>query len=75
VRSVDASIEFTRDVLDAFDKISQSPLRWPECLHGTRRFILRRFPFAIVYLNEKDTLDIVALAHASRKPGYWQHRL
>lgn len=34
-RSMHASIEFTRDVLDGLDKICQSPLRWPEYLHGT----------------------------------------
>jgi len=41
-----------------------------------RHFVLRRFPHAIVYapLKDVDTLLILAVAHGSRKPGYWRAR-
>ena len=39
-----------------------------------RRFPLRRFPYSIVYQETKDGLRIVALAHQSRRPGYWRTR-
>jgi toxin ParE1/3/4 len=44
-------------------------------LYGTRRFVLHRFPFSVVYLDEADELNIVAVAHNKRKPGYWKARL
>lgn len=36
-----------------------------------RRLLVRRFPFSIVYRVRNDELQIIALAHTSRKPGYW----
>jgi hypothetical protein len=34
-----------------------------------------RFPFIIHYVDLPDSVWIVAFAHTSRKPGYWQKRL
>lgn len=39
-----------------------------------RNFVLRRFPHSIIYTVIGDTLFIVAIAHGSRKPGYWRSR-
>lgn len=74
-RSVDASAEFIAAISDAFESISQAPGRWPKYLHGTRRFVLHRFPFSIIYLDDPDVLSIIAVAHSKRKPGYWKARL
>ena len=40
-----------------------------------RRVPLRRFPFFIIYREREDDVQIVALAHTSRRPNYWRHRL
>ena len=48
--------------------------RWPIYLHGTRHFLLHRFPFAVVYREFGETLQIVAVAHGRQKPGYWKSR-
>jgi toxin ParE1/3/4 len=40
-----------------------------------RRFPLDRFPFFLIYRLRDDHLEIVALAHTSRKPNYWRSRL
>lgn len=42
---------------------------------GTRRVLLRRFPFQIIYEVHSDHLLIVAVAHQKRMPGYWRDRL
>ena len=42
---------------------------------GTRRFVLPRFPFSIVYLDEPELVLVVAIAHHGREPGYWSDRL
>jgi toxin ParE1/3/4 len=39
-----------------------------------RNFVLRRFPHSVIYTVIGDTLFIVAVAHGSRKPGYWRSR-
>jgi hypothetical protein len=41
----------------------------------TRSWKVRRFPFRLVYLEEPARIWIVAVAHLSRKPGYWLERL
>ena len=73
-RSVDASAAFISSVLDAFDTICKVPHRWPKYLHGTRRFVLHRFPFSLIYLDDPDAVLIIAIAHNKRRPGYWQSR-
>jgi hypothetical protein len=35
----------------------------------------RRFPFRVVYELQPDRIWIVAVAHLSRRPGYWTRRL
>ncbi|MDP2759333.1 MAG: type II toxin-antitoxin system RelE/ParE family toxin [Sideroxyarcus sp.] len=41
---------------------------------GTRRFVMRRFPFNIVYYIWPDQLFVIAIAHQKRRPGYWHRR-
>ena len=43
--------------------------------HGTRRrYILRRFPYGIIYQVTTDELRVIAVAHHRRRPGYWAGR-
>lgn len=65
---------FRDAVRDAIASIVEDPLRWPLFEGGTRRCVMRRFPYAIVYLLEHDTAFIVAVMHCSREPGYWHER-
>ena len=74
-RSVDASAAFIASVLDVFDAISRVPNRWPKYLYGTRRFVLNRFPFSVVYLDDPNAVLIIAVAHNKRRPGYRKQRL
>ena len=39
-----------------------------------RRVPLRRFPYFVVYRERADYIEVVALAHTSRRPGYWKSR-
>ena len=42
---------------------------------GTRRrYILRRFPYSIIYQVTEDELRILAVAHHRRHPAYWTQR-
>lgn len=42
---------------------------------GAKRLLLRRFPFDVIVVNEGGELVIIAVAHHSRRPGYWMDRL
>jgi plasmid stabilization system protein ParE len=55
--------------------IAENPEMWPWYAHGTRRYILHRFPFYLVYRETADRLELIAVAHGRRKPGYWKNRI
>lgn len=42
--------------------------------HEIRRYPLHRHPFDIVYRLMPEAIIMVALAHQSRRPGYWANR-
>ena len=37
-----------------------------------RRYVMDRFPYAIGYQVRDDLIAVSVIAHAKRKPGYWQ---
>jgi plasmid stabilization system protein ParE len=74
-RSRAAGTRFMEELDRGVGAITQAPERWPAHLHGTRRYLLRRFPYALVYTFEGGKFLLVAVAHGSRRPGYWRERL
>ena len=74
-RSLTAAALFSEEIDAAVRAIEQAPVAWPGCDHGTRRFLLRRFPYNVVYRVEPGHVVIIAIAHAHRRPGYWTDRL
>jgi toxin ParE1/3/4 len=73
-RSAGAASRFQAAFDAALEQIAQSPGRWPIYLHGTRYRLLRRFRFILVYRQHGNRLQVVAVAHGSRKPAYWKRR-
>jgi plasmid stabilization system protein ParE len=69
------SSEFRLAVSGGIRLIAQAPQRWPKYIYGTRRFVMQRFPFSVVYLDDSELVTIVSVAHSKRKPGYWKGRL
>jgi plasmid stabilization system protein ParE len=75
-RSPDAALKFDAEMDRALALIIQSPQRWAAGPHSTRRFLLRQFPFTLIYRQRPSgDIQIVAVAHTSRKPGYSKQRL
>ena len=74
-RSVRAAERFIAELERAIDLIVEAPNRWPEYLHGTRRCVLLKFPYSIIYRASEARITIFAFAHAKRRPGYWKDRL
>ena len=74
-RNETAAVNFVAELDQAINLIAASPQRWPKGLHGTRKFALQRFPFAVVYREKEATVQVLAIAHGHRRPGYWKDRL
>ena len=66
--------EFLDEVEHAINLIQQFPDTLPPYSGGTRRLLIHRFPFAIIYRHDKNKIRVFALMHLRRKPGYWKDR-
>jgi plasmid stabilization system protein ParE len=73
-RSPAAAGAFMEELDHAVQQVGDGPDRWATHLQGTRRYLLRRFPYLLVYRKTSSIIQIVAVAHAKRKPGYWKGR-
>lgn len=74
-RSEVASINFQVELDRAAEEVRANPLRWEKYKFGTRRFIFSKFPYLLVYRVVESRIDVLAIAHGRRKPGYWRSRL
>jgi len=73
-RSELAARAFLSELDQAILRILEAPRTWPRYRSGTRRCLLERFPFSIVYREARERIENVAVAHAKRRPGYWRKR-
>ena len=73
-RSPSAALAFSEELDAAESAIARLPEAWPPYEAGTRRYLLRRFPFSVVYRVEPTRIVVVAVAHARRRPSYWRSR-
>ena len=73
-RNPRAAAAFLRELDEAVEAISMAPEAWPPYLEGTRRKLFGRFPFGLVYRPRADFIQVIAVAHQSRRPAYWRDR-
>jgi toxin ParE1/3/4 len=73
-RNETAAARFRRELDSAVDRIAERPEAGAPYLESSRRILLHRFPFFIVYRFRQARIEIVAVAHARRRPGYWRER-
>ncbi len=67
--------DFSREVFSALERIIAFPKAWVVIEDEIRRSLVRRFPYGILYAEEKDKIYIVAVMHLHRDPEYWKHRI
>jgi hypothetical protein len=68
-------LEFAEEVYAAIARINEFPEAWPVMSPNTRRCLLNRFPFGLIYQVKDCTLRIIAVANLHRQPGYWKKRV
>jgi plasmid stabilization system protein ParE len=61
-RSPEAARKFDAEVGRAFTQIQQSPQRWVVGPYRTRKFLLRQFPFTLIYREQRsrETFNVTA---------------
>ena len=67
--------ELLAEVEHSLHRIAASPESGSPHLSGTRRMLVRRFPYAVIYRSDEQEVIVVAVAHHRRRPGYWIRRI
>jgi plasmid stabilization system protein ParE len=73
-RSEDAEANFISRLEEVIKRISTNPRQFPKTLYNTRSALLDRFPYAVIFREIENQIQIIAIAHGKRKPGYWLKR-
>lgn len=73
-RSPKAAAAFLAELDHAAAIICKAPDAWPKYEQGSRRYVMRRFPFSVMYNVKDGIVEVMALAHHKRRPGYWHVR-
>jgi toxin ParE1/3/4 len=68
-------LDFRKKVEAAVLTIQNAPLRFKAFSKRTRRLLLHRFPYHIVFIEREQSISVVAIAHGKRRPGYWHGRI
>ena len=75
LQSTDLGITFYKEVLETIELIALFPQIWCKNTEHTRKAVLRKFPFNLIYTILDENIFIIAVAHQNREPEYWIDRL
>jgi toxin ParE1/3/4 len=67
-------LSFLLSVEAAIESIVRIPEAHPQIYKNIRRALVRKFPFGIHYIIDKETIVVLAIFHASRNPKDWKKR-
>jgi len=68
-------LEFLEEIERGIKLIDKNPDRWRILKNHLHQYVMRRFPYSILYIFDPNRIYIVAIAHQNRKPFYWKERL
>ena len=63
--------KFFDEVLKTIGIILRFPETWAQNTKHTRRAVLMKFPYNLIYTIHNDKIYIIAVAHQHREPEYW----
>ena len=67
-------LDFAEETYSAIQRILRFPKAWTSLSLHTRRCLINRFPFGVIYSIDGDEIIILAVMQLNRKPGYWHTR-
>lgn len=69
----DGAVQAALDLLEG-EAFPLMPMSGAAGYRAVMRLVLRRFPYDIVVVDHHDETVVLAVAHHSRRPGYWRDR-
>ena len=74
-RSPGLGAAFIHAVDTALTTISEQPLAFSPVGRGARKFVIHRYPFAIIYRATGGSIVVYSCFHGRRNPRRWRERL
>jgi toxin ParE1/3/4 len=74
-RSRQAAQSFVAELSRAIEGIAENPQRFQKADQEVRRAVLRHFPYLVVFRETESGIEVIAVAHGRRRPGYWKIRI
>lgn len=66
--------QFRDAVRATLERVDKTPTIGRRTSDGYWRALVSGFPYDVVYRVRGEILDVLALAHHRRRPGYWRNR-
>lgn len=73
--SPDLGKAFKRELRQLMRLVATMPQAWPSSGEGTRKCLLTRFPYLVIYAPLPSELLVLAVGHQHRHPTFWRERL
>ena len=67
--------EFLLSLDAAIQAAARQPQRFPVVHKIIRRALTRRFPYALLFVEEPTRIVVLAVFHAKRDPRHWQEQI
>ncbi len=68
-------LEFAQEIYFTIERIMRFPDAWSPMSKNTRRCLVNRFPFGVIYQMKSASVRIIAVADLRRHPDYWKNRV
>lgn len=70
-------VELVEEIERTLMRVRRLPALFPQIMERplVRRALVKRFPYAVVFIAHEDAIHVLAYAHAKRRPLYWAHRV
>ncbi|MEE9429411.1 MAG: type II toxin-antitoxin system RelE/ParE family toxin [Melioribacteraceae bacterium] len=67
--------QFINEFNNTIKVILNHPTLWKKVGEKTRRALIKRFSYLILYIYKEETIHITCIAHQHRNPSYYVERL
>lgn len=73
----EVAFAFTEQIEITFALVEENPTYFPRVsgYRPVQKCRVKGFPYALYYLHEQERIWVIAVAHGSRRPGFWTERL
>lgn len=67
-------LEFAKEIYHTIQNILSYPNSWAPLSENTRRCLINRFPYGVIYQTISEGILIIAVMQLNREPEYWKDR-